>query len=93
MKKDKLFAPFLMLFAGAVVSLMMYFFHYSSKETLPVLLVVLLIFYVAGSFIQMKVNSFVKQINEEMAAKEAEIVEKAAEEETENAETKVDGET
>ena len=101
MKKDKLFAPFLMLLAGAVVSLMMYFFHYSSKEMLPVLLIVLVVFYIAGSFIQMKVNSFVWQINEEIAAKEAEEAEKAEEvpemgeagEETESAGAQEDGET
>ena len=77
MKKDKLFAPFLMLLAGAVVSLMMYFFHYSTKEMLPILLAVLLVFYIAGSFIQMKVNSFVRQIKEEMAAKAAKEAEEA----------------
>ena len=64
MKKNKLFAPFLMLFAGAVVSLLMYFFHYSMKQMLPTLLLVLIIFYIAGSFIQKKVNEFVSQIKE-----------------------------
>ena len=80
---------------------MMYFFHYSSKEMLPVLLIVLLVFYMAGSFIQMKVNSFVRQINEEIAAKEAEEAQKAQEvslegemgEKTENAGADAEGET
>lgn len=64
MKKNRLFAPFLMLLAGAVASLMMYRFHYSMKEMLPILLAVLLLFYVAGCFIQVKVNAFVSQIRE-----------------------------
>ncbi len=86
MKKNKLFAPFLMLFAGAVVSLMMYFFHYSTGEMLPILLIVLVVFYMAGSFIQMKVNAFVRQIDEEQAAREAEEAKKAEEEALENVE-------
>ncbi len=64
MKKNRLFAPFLMLLAGAVASLMMYRFHYSMKEMLPILLAVLLLFYVAGSFIQVKVSAFISQIRE-----------------------------
>ena len=68
MKKNKLFAPFLMLFAGAVASIAMYLFHYSMKEMLPVLLAVLLVFYIAGCFIQKKVFSFMEQIRETEAA-------------------------
>ena len=48
MKKGKLFAPFLMLLAGAVASILMFYFHYSTKQTLYVLLAVLVIFYLAG---------------------------------------------
>lgn len=77
MKKSKLFAPFLMLLAGAVVSILMFGFHYSMKQTLPVLLAVLLIFYLAGWFIQRKVCSFVEQIIEE-ETKEGEVIEKDA---------------
>ena len=62
MKKSRLFAPFLMLLAGAVTSIMMYYFHYSAKEMLPVLLLVLLIFYFAGCFIQNRLSDFVSQI-------------------------------
>lgn len=77
MKKSKLFAPFLMLLAGAVASIMMYFFHYSMRQMLPILLAVLLIFYLAGCFIQSKVSAFVEQIREE-EANEGEVIEKEA---------------
>lgn len=82
MKKSKLFAPFLMLLAGAVVSIMMYHFEYSIKQTLSILLIVLLVFYLAGVFIQRKITSFVEQIKEE-EEKEGEVIEKDAPEEGE----------
>ena len=75
MKKNKLFAPFLMLLAGAMVSIVTYCFHYTMKETLPILLFVLIFFYLAGSFIEKKVPAFVEQIKEE-EAKEGEVIEK-----------------
>ncbi len=68
MKKEKLFAPFLMLFAGAVSSIAMYLFRYSMEEMLPVLLAVLIIFYIAGCMIQKNVVSFMDQIREREAA-------------------------
>ncbi len=73
MKKSKLFAPFLMLFAGAVASITMFYFHYPAAQMLPRLLAVLLVFYFAGCFIQKKVLAFVGQIreNEEALEKEA----------------------
>ncbi|MDD6490828.1 MAG: hypothetical protein PUG54_01170 [Firmicutes bacterium] len=77
MKKNRLFAPFLMLLAGAVASIMMYYFRYSMKQMLPRLLIVLLIFYLAGYFIQKKVTSFVEQIKAE-EEKEGEVIEKEA---------------
>lgn len=79
MKKIKLFAPFLMLFAGAVASIMMYHFDYGLKQMLTILLIVLLVFYVAGFFIQKKIVSFVEQIKEE-EEKEGEVIEKDADE-------------
>lgn len=82
MKKEKLFAPFLMLLAGAVASIMMYWFQYSMKQMLPILLIVLLAFYLAGIFIQRKITSFVKQIKEE-EEKEGEVIEKEVPEEGE----------
>lgn len=82
MKKNKLFAPFLMLLAGAVSSIAMYLFHYSMKEMLPVLLAVLLVFYIAGCIIQKSVLSFMDQIRErERAAAAAMEAEAAAQEE------------
>lgn len=79
MKKSKLFAPFLMLLAGAVASIMMYHFDYGLKQMLTILLIVLLVFYVAGFFIQKKIVSFVEQIKEE-EEKEGEVIEKDADE-------------
>ncbi|MBQ8596571.1 MAG: hypothetical protein IJ409_02155 [Lachnospiraceae bacterium] len=75
MKKNRLFAPFLMLLAGAVASIVMRYFRYSTGEMLPILLVVLIIFYFAGCLIQKKVTAFMEQIREE-EAKEGEVVEK-----------------
>lgn len=54
MRKNKLFAPFLMLLAGAVVSIAMYCFHYTMEEMLPILLFVLIFFYLTGNFVQKK---------------------------------------
>lgn len=75
MKKNKLFAPFLMLLAGAVASIMMYYFKYSMIQMLPRLLVVLLFFYLVGYFIQKKITSFVEQIRME-EENEGEVIEK-----------------
>lgn len=75
MKKNKLFAPFLMLLAGAVVSISAYCFHYTMGEMLPILLFVLIFFYLTGNFIQKKVTDFMDQIREE-EAKEGEVIEK-----------------
>lgn len=77
MKKNRLFAPFLMLLAGAVASLMMYFFHYSMGQMLPILLAVLVVFYLAGSFIQLRINAFMEQIRAE-EEDEGEVIEKEA---------------
>ena len=70
MKKSKLFAPFLMLFAGAVASITMFYFHYPAGQMLPRLFAVLLVFYIAGCFIQKKVLAFVGQIRENEEALE-----------------------
>lgn len=80
MKKNRLFAPFLMLLAGAVASIVMRYFRYSTGEMLPILLLVLIIFYFGGCLIQKKVNAFVEQIKKE-EAKEGEVVEKEVPEE------------
>ena len=75
MKKLKLFAPFLMLFSGAIASIMMFYFQYPVEQMLPRLLIVLIVFYIAGCFIQKKIISFVEQIKEE-EEKEGEVIEK-----------------
>jgi len=90
MKKNKLFAPFLMLLAGAIVSIAMYCFHYTMKEMLPILLAVLLIFYIAGCFIQKKVFSFMEQIREKEAAAAAAMEEEARAREELSAQEKED---
>lgn len=73
MKKNKLFAPFLMLFAGAVVSIVMYIKQYSMKQMLIILLCVLIAFYLIGCLIQKKVVSFMQQIKEKEEAEKAQI--------------------
>ncbi len=80
MKKGKLFAPFLMLLAGAIASIMMYYFQYTTRQMLPRLIAVLVIFYLAGCFVQKKIMSFVEQIKE-AEAREGEVIEKEAQEE------------
>ena len=65
MKKSRLFAPFLMLLAGAIASIMMYCFHYTTSQMLPRLFIVLVFFYLAGFFVQKQIMKFVEQINEE----------------------------
>ncbi len=79
MKKIRLFAPFLMLLAGAIASIMMYYFHYTTGQMLPRLAIVLIIFYLAGSFVQKKIIKFVDQINEE-EKKAGEVIAKEAQE-------------
>lgn len=65
MKKSRLFAPFLMLLAGAIASIMMYCSEYTTGQMLPRLILVLFVFYLAGCFIQKKILKFVEQIKEE----------------------------
>lgn len=85
MKKNKLFAPFLMLLAGAVVSIVMYIKQYNLQQMLTILICVLVVFYLIGCLIQKKVSDFIKQIEEkeaeEKAAKEGEVIEKELSEE------------
>ncbi len=76
MKKSRLFAPFLMLLAGAVASITMFYFHYPAGQMLPRLLAVLLVFYIAGCFIQKKVLAFMNQIRENEEALEREAAER-----------------
>lgn len=87
MKKDKLFAPFLMLFAGAIASIVMFQNHYDTKQMLTILLVVLIVFYLAGYIIQNRVRAFVKEIKEKEEQQEqdrGEVIEKEIPAEEEN---------
>lgn len=84
MNKDKLFAPFLMLFAAAIASIIMFRGNYDTTELLAILLCVMIFFYILGSLIQKRVLSFMNQIAEKEAAEaaeaaaEGEVVEKEA---------------
>ncbi len=81
MKKSKLFAPFLMLLAAAIASIIMFRGNYDTTELLSILLCVMIFFYVIGSLIQKKVLSFMNQIKEKEAreaANEGEVIEKEA---------------
>jgi hypothetical protein len=81
MKKHKLIAPFLMLFAGAVAYLCMLLFGYEFRYSVLILFLVLVVFYLIGSLIQNKINMFVDE-NEEKLREEAEaegaVIEKEA---------------
>ena len=50
--KVKLITPFLMLFAGAVASIIMYIRNFELVDMLWILLIVLLVFYVIGDIIR-----------------------------------------
>lgn len=79
MKKSKLFAPFLMLLAAAVASIIMFRGNYDMTELLVILLCVMVFFYLVGSIIQKKILSFMDQIRERErleAEKEGEVIEK-----------------
>lgn len=69
--KNKLFAPFLTLFAVAVTLFVMLMGEYKLKDILLTLLIVLIIFYIAGISIQNRVNKFI-EANEEKLREEAE---------------------
>lgn len=57
-KKRKLIPPFVMLLAGAIVSITMFVLHYKSKDMLVILLCVLLVFYVAGEVLKYMLDRF-----------------------------------
>ncbi len=89
MNKFNLIPPFLMLLSGAVVSIVMYIRRFDTTELLIWVLCVMLFFYLAGCVIQNRLAFFVNQIKEQEeaeaeAAKEAERLQKEAEEEITN---------
>ena len=79
-KKRRLIPPFVMLSAGAVVSITMRILHYEMKTMLIILLCVLVGFYIAGSVIKYMLDRFEKQI-EEASMEEGEVIEKELAEE------------
>ena len=79
-KKRRLIPPFVMLSAGAVVSITMRILHYEMKTMLIILLCVLVGFYIAGGVIKYMLDRFEKQI-EEASMEEGEVIEKELAEE------------
>lgn len=63
-KKRKLIPPFVMLLAGAIVSITMFVLHYKTKDMLVILLCVLLGFYVAGELLKWMLDRFEAQVME-----------------------------
>lgn len=78
-RKRRLIPPFVMLLAGAVVSITMRILHYDLQTMLIVLLCVLLGFYFVGRILQMMLDRFEQQI-EEAHMEEGEVIEKEPEE-------------
>ena len=78
-RKRRLIPPFVMLFAGAVVSITMRMLHYDLQTMLIVLLCVLLGFYFVGRILQIMLDRFEQQIQDAHMA-EGEVIEKEPEE-------------
>ena len=74
-RKRRLIPPFVMLFAGAVVSITMRILHYDLQTMLIVLLCVLLGFYFVGRILQIMLDRFEQQI-QEAHMEEGEVIEK-----------------
>lgn len=78
-RKRRLIPPFVMLFAGAVVSITMRMLHYDLQTMLIVLLCVLLGFYFVGRILQIMLDLFEQQI-QDAHMEEGEVIEKEPEE-------------
>lgn len=74
-KKRKLIPPFVMLSAGAVISITMFVLHYDVKDMLIILLCVLIAFYIAGELVKWMFDRFEAQIVEKRL-EEGEVIEK-----------------
>lgn len=74
-RKRRLIPPFVMLLAGAIVSITMRILHYDLMTMLVVLLCVLLGFYFVGRILQIMLDRFELQI-EEAHMEEGEVIEK-----------------
>lgn len=79
-RKRRLIPPFVMLLAGAIVSITMYMLHYEVKTMLIVLVCVLVAFYMLGDTLRWMLNRFEAQ-NEEARMEEGEVIEKELDEE------------
>lgn len=92
--KRRWIPPFLMLFAGAVSSIIMLVLHYETQSMLMILIGVLLVFYIIGSLFKWMLDVFDRQ--NEVTEAEGEETEMTAEtEETasdiEEGQVKVEG--
>lgn len=74
-RKRRLIPPFVMLLAGAVVSITMRILHYELQTMLIVLLAVLLGFYFVGRILQIMLDRFEQQI-QDAHMEEGEVIEK-----------------
>jgi len=78
-RKRRLIPPFVMLLAGAVVSIYMRILRYDLQTMLTVLLCVLLGFYFVGRILQIMLDRFEQQI-QDAHMEEGEVIEKEPEE-------------
>ncbi len=79
-RKRKLIPPFVMLLAGAAVSITLRIEHYDTKSMLIILLCALIGFYVAGCIYKGMLDRFEHQL-EEADMEEGEVIEKELAEE------------
>lgn len=77
-RKRRLIPPFVMLLAGAVVSIVMRILNYEFQTMLIILLCVLLGFYFVGRILQIMLDRFELQI-QEAHMEEGEVIEKEPE--------------
>lgn len=78
-RKRKLLPPFMMLLAGAIVSITMFVSHYKLRDMLIILLCVLIVFYLSGEVIKWMFERFEAQL-EQARMDEGEVIEKEPDE-------------
>lgn len=90
--KRKWIPPFLMLFAGAVSSIIMFLLHYETQNMLAILLGVLIVFYIIGSLFKWMLDVFDKQnYVEETEDEEGMVEEITSEMDADEGQVKVEG--
>ena len=90
--KRKWIPPFLMLFTGAISSIIMFLLHYDTKSMLMILIGVLVGFYIIGSLFKWMLDIFDKQnYVEEVESEEGVADETVSELEMEEGQVKVEG--